>query len=888
MTNYVSLLNDDDLLALCKIINAKNFWKIFRNNSKEFNRIKRSDPNILGKASDDDTFLFVVKNRNEDFICRSINEGVHQWLKEVQDNTDKLLSEGRSEAEALTETLSKSVFSEHIGLYFTLSGNSYSEEYVSMIHYAIELKAKLARAEEQARVAGEKAEQIETDSNERLIEADKQISTLKGAVDELQAYKAVAELQNAQLNSQLSDAKAELNRYHALAEYSFHEDSFRPAPDYSYLSLCRTYTDERGQGRLLRCADITADGEICSDYLENRPPKAHLYQNKKDTNRQNDFYGIWNWTVTQNKSDPTKDYFLTLYNPKYIPIEIIVLDDCNNISDLIERIKSGILLSTIPERMLLSLFNGAAYEGLLCDSASLESDRGVIFLKQSVVALAEFEFSENDIVRIDDKAFLRFLNTGMPKRIEKVKNAMETVKEILLGRITWSIFKQKEFIKNEYRQFKDFIRELPVEDILGEISSKCDCSIEDAHELLDELTKNAEDIMAGITPENEILAQVVRNDASLLKECWEELRQEWEDRNRELLDAANQQLTETRAENARLQEQIERKEKECAALNGRVNALQEQLQRKQQLANDVDEQVKAKIEQARENAASFIAECSFTRAISESPRESSTHTVSGSHFSEGVYRDKDGLEINNNWRDLLQTVQAELREAGVSDKHVISLSGVLYAAYHNNMPVLLAGPNGREIANAFSLALFGCTPANLYCDGDFNDRDLQQCQNSNAAIVVIENPFEHSWYTGVLRLLSLRRRFYIVVHPFTEDLTIEPNSLINYCFPMFTEAFVDSVPRMNYIGGQMTEPFIAFEQARIDDRKCYTKILKKMKLSLFAKNTIQQILADFHAMIPDARTENDYTFVLEPLALFLGASDELEDYKKEQAVGAPQ
>ena len=884
MTNYVSLLNDDQLTSLCKIITARNFRELFRKNPQSFNRIKNGFN--YKKASEDETFSFTVKNKDEEFICRAINGSVQQWLDEIQKCTDKLISEGKGAEEALTETLSKSMFSERIELFFLLSGNYYPEEYVAMTKYAIALKAELAQAEETAKEAEERVEKIEKQSSERTLRASEQIDSLQNERDELQL--SIAELtgENTRLNTQLADFQAELQRYQKLAKYAVQEEFFSPAPDYSFLSLCRTYTDERGQARLLRLADISVDGEICSDFLDNTPTKAHLYQNKKDMERQDDFYGIWNWAVTPNKSDPTKDFFITSYSPQYIPIEVVLIDNCYSISELKERLKIGVSLSIIPERMMISFFNGAVYEGFLCSAALLDCNSGIATLKQNIVALAEFEYSESDIVHVDNKRFLRFLNTGIPKRVEKVKNSLEMAKEILLSRVSWSVYKQKEYRKNEYRLFKDFISELPIEEILVEISSKCDCSIEEARELIDELTRNAEDVLSGKTIENEIMAQIIRNDEALLEECHAELRQEWEEQNQKLLDAAEQKLSEIREEDSRLQIQLERKKKECSTLDSRADMLQEQIQKKQQLANDVEEQVSAKIEQARKNAASFIAEYAFTHPYAEHSHESTSRVFMPSHYSEGVYKDADDLESNDDWQGLLQTIQEEIREAGVSDDHVIGLSGILYAAFLNKAPILLAGPNGNEIANAFSLALFGCSPAALRCNGDFNESDLIQCQNSNTEIVVIDNPFEHNWYSSVLRLISKRDRFYMLIHPFAEDLSLEPNSLINYCLPIYTEAFVDSAPRMKYLGGCMAEPFLAFVQNPIDERKCYDKLFKKMELNSLAKKTIQRILTDYRALVPEAKPDNEYTLMLDPLARFLGTTDELEDYREQHSVGA--
>lgn len=884
MTNYVSLLNDDQLLSICRIITARNFKEIFNNNPNGFNRVKRSCGYNIKKASDEETYFFVIKIRDEEFICRAINTGIYNWLKEIHEHIDKYISEGKNAEDALTETLSKSVFSEHIELYFLLSGKHYPEEYISMVQYAIQLRENLAQAEEEANEAQQKSEQIETNSNARYLESINELSALQKKFDGLLALWDTSKKEKSEREKQLSEMQSELDEYRNLAKYAVIEKDFSPAAGYTVLSLCRKYIDDNERDRLYRCADVTAEGELTSTFLENTPTRARLYQ--KDGPSQIGAFGIWDWTIRAENGR-----IETAYNANFIPIEIVLRDDCSSIYDLIDRLKSGVSFPVLPGRMLFSFFNGAEYEGLLCSSEHFHEYAGTYILNQNIMSLAEFIFTYNDIVRIDSSMFYKFLTTGLPARIIKVKNPIEVTKDIILRRVTQAVIKQNGFTTNEARRVRSFLLDLNTETLGDEVSSECDCSQEEARQYVALFINQAVNVLNGTTPENQVMARIIRNDESLLKECYEELQQEWEEHNQELLTAAKQHLADTEAEDSRIQAMLDRKKKECATLDGQVHLLQEQIEKKQQLANDVEEQVNAKIDQARKNAAAFIAEYAFTRPLSDSSNVATSPVLTNSHYTEGTYRDIAELEQNDNWEKLLQTVQAELQEAGVSSDKVIGLSGILYAAYLSKVPLLLAGPNGLEIANAFSLALYGCTPGTLHCDGDFNESDLQQATNSNTEIVVIENMFEHSWYSGILRLLSQRRRFYMVVHPFGEDLAIEPNSLINYCFPLYTDSLVDSAPTMNYVGGYMVEPFTEFVQEKINERKCYNKLLKEMKLGLYAKKAVQRVLTDYHVLLPGNTTEEDYTFVLEPLACFLGLSDELEEYKKDhttQPVGETQ
>lgn len=889
MKNYVADLSNDDLLSLCRIISARNFRDFFRKNPEKLNKIKLGYN--LKKASEEDTFSFVIKNRDEGFVCDYINFGVQKWLAEIQDHINALAREGKSHTDAITETLSKSVFSNQIKLFFLLSGEQYPEEYILMTQYAIELRAKLEQAEESAKTAEEEVDRIEMEAKAKILESDEKLSALQKEYSELLEAKTSIDQKVEQNNIHLTEMQDELDSYRSLAKYAISKTDYSPAPGYTVLSLCSKYIDDRGIDRLRRLADITKEGEITSNFLNGTPSWTRLYQ--VDGPKQEGAYGIWDWTNINSETDPQKVINYTAYNTSLIPIEIIIRDDCSSIYDLMDRLKEGLPASVVPKRLMLAFFNGAEYEGLLCSSEHLTECEGGFYLSQNILSLAEFTFTEDDIVRIDSTKFFRYLCTGLPSRIIKVKNPVEATRDVILRRITKTVLKQKGFSTTEVRQVRNFLSEIEVETLMDDISSECDCSLEDAKQYIALFINQADSILAGRTPENDIMVQIIRNNEALLKECQRQLRQEWEEKNQELLNAAEQKLADIKEECTKQQTVVERKAKEFAALEGQIGALQEQIKSKQKLAADVEEQVNAKIEQARKNAASFIAENAFIHSLpAQNPYEATT-SMTFPCFSNGEYRDIDDLEVSNDWRELLLNLQAELPEAGVAADKTVGLSGFLYAAYLNKMPILLAGPNGSEIANAFSLALFGCTPATLHCGGDYNEKDLRKCSNSDTEVVIIENPFEHDWYPSILKLLSNRNRYYILVHPFAEDLAIEPNSLINYCFPLFTDMLVDSAPTMNYLGGRMAEPFKAFvPKTAIDVRECYSKLLQEMKLSIIAKNTIQRILTDYHQLMPDKKIDNDYIFVLEPLALFLDKTDMLEKYKNdypvEQLVGESQ
>ena len=287
--------------------------------------------------------------------------------------------------------------------------------------------------------------------------------------------------------------------------------------------------------------------------------------------------------------------------------------------------------------------------------------------------------------------------------------------------------------------------------------------------------------------------------------------------------------------------------KKLEAMEQQIQSLQEKLDEQTRLTQEIEAIVLGKIKQSIPGTQLFIEEADYP---AKSP------------------------DINNSYKESLLTIQVELESASVQDKALIGLSALLYAAYISRIPLLLAGPNAEDIVKAFSIGLNCKEPAKLNCEGPLSARAIQACLKSTAQVVIVEQPFQNGWQNSIIKLLNKRDKFYVLIHPFAEDLVIEPRGLFNYCLPVFTELFVEGLPSGDYIGGKLGQKYEKYDSKKAAKR--YEKLFQSMKVMGLTKNNIQQLLTDMHECgVQDVAS--DYKLLLYPLAYVLDEKKHLAE-----------
>lgn len=246
-------------------------------------------------------------------------------------------------------------------------------------------------------------------------------------------------------------------------------------------------------------------------------------------------------------------------------------------------------------------------------------------------------------------------------------------------------------------------------------------------------------------------------------------------------------------------------------------------------------------------------------------------------YSLGKPLNKDLLDENTSWHDTIATLQNELSEVGVGEDHTLKLSCFLYASHLNHQPLLLAGPYGALIANAFSASLHGKTAGVLDCGANVSSDALHETETSDDPVVIIKNVFRTPLLSSVIDLLQNAEKQYFVVHPFVEDLLIEPRSLYDYIHPVFTGMFIDKFPGKGEIVGGMNMP--SYEEHG-SVRASSDALLRQMHLAKYADRRLRQVLADARDMLGSEDKDMDFLLAYLPYAYVTGQMELLTDMRQ--------
>ena len=310
-----------------------------------------------------------------------------------------------------------------------------------------------------------------------------------------------------------------------LADLEVPEQPLVPSGDFMYMSLCQVYMDDRGQSRLERLMDV-ADGRLSDGFSPDAPEYFRLYQ--KDGPNEEGAIGIWDWKTVPNKRDISRDYIVTAYHASAQPIEVIVCRDCPTVAELLDRLKRGIAGIFHSDRILFAVDTGDLLEGIYCDRINSTFYAGKVTLASEQIKLPVYAIERGAILRVRDLSFLSRTGLGIPRRLMQTKDPIGLVREIVLRRATWPVLQQRGFLRKEYQKMKDFLSGLPTADLYDEIRQACDCTEKEAEGYLAALISRSDASISGATMENDVMAQIIRNDPRAYRESLDVLRQDWE------------------------------------------------------------------------------------------------------------------------------------------------------------------------------------------------------------------------------------------------------------------------------------------------------------------------------------------------------------------------
>lgn len=894
--NYIGLLTQEEKAVLCEIITGREFKELFKRNEQAFSKIRKG---FRAKSLSDQLALsLAISNIDRPFIADWVNYRVDSWLKEIQDNISVLEEKGLQHNEALATTMLDSYFAKHVDIYLKISEHEADEATIADITNCMDrirsVRAQTSEAMDRVRELEEENQKLRDD----IASALQQINTVQ---DENAKKNRELEQEKSTLESLLDDAQArilELEAPHTATEdkdtdYLAQFDDTNPSilPSVSseeFVSLCGVISDYNGQPWLIRHADLSYNGHY--QIFRKNEDLLPFFANRdkiffKDGPSNVDFFGIWNWSAIPNDKDSSKDYVRSKYNTALDAIEVLIYSEVADLDALISILKNGIDYHPHSRKTMFSFrASKGQFCGILCSANDLNYSNGKTTFSDNCNVVPVYDFSGDDLLRLDNGlSFFKNAFVGIPSRLYQLKTSLEIVKEIVFSALSWTTYKARGFVRAEYRTFKDFLGSIPVDDITKKIENACHCSPSSAKELLDAFLSEAWKYVDGSSLEDAVILSAIGAHPELQEKTKTLLREDWECENKTLLENAQKNLKIVEDKVIATDTKLSEIREAFAKTKSEEERLSAFIAEKQKLAEDVETAVANRIQQARKNAAEFIASMAFVSG--QASRDSSAHvpgevdsfvasSAVATYCNYGV-GDLSELEAHHTWKDVIDTVAFEVEEAGVSKKYSAGLAAFLCSAYIEKQPILLVGPNAIDISQAFSASIAGHRRGELCCEGNYSNRVIEEIGTNGEDIVIINNLLTSGWMNRVPEIISKKDVFYIATHPYTEDIQVEPKSLYNFMLPLFTEFFVDHPAAKEYCGGYFADDFKSYSASKGSPREL--KALSAISLSPLVKARISSLVATMHGIRSGSTSDEEFLFAVLPISFASMVISELKE-----------
>ncbi|MBR3044778.1 MAG: hypothetical protein IKG82_00300 [Oscillospiraceae bacterium] len=853
MVDYENL-TQEELATLCKWIGEKAFKNVFEKNQRTLVRIYRDCR--VKKLEMAQICDIVYRNRADKFIVNLLDDFSRQLLSISKKLTEEKIASGSNTETALIEVLAESPFHENIPLYFKLRDEEYSEDFIRMTTAAVAIMIRQAESTAEQGAEPDSEPTVNNDLRSEYEEQNRRIAELEQQLD-------TSRSETEQAKTALSAYQEKEKRLHQARRIVEDYDN----PDYQHLSICRFSARRASENQppLHRLADVI-DGIIVP--FECNPFEARIYDNrewlyKMGGQERDNFFGAWNWSASENRNDPSTDYIESTFNTDCIPIEIIEALDCSTCEELLDSLRNGVANDLIYDRFLWSYKTEKGYVGLLVERKFFLAQGDKLVISSDIIELPVYMIQFDDVVTLGskNKKFLRQIDPGIPDDLVKLYDPIDLMRKMLIERASWSASRTSGVTRSQWQQSRSFLEKMPIEGLLVEFCGKCGCSMDDAQKYLSTLISQADQYLDGQDLPTATLIHAIQSSEKLSEYCAGLIRDDWEKKHFHEMNEAQQALKQ-------LQGEVLSEKAQLIDVRSRKAAIETELREKEALAEGVEKRIADRIAAAKQDAAQFISDMAFcsTTAVSQQ--------INTSVVSDGIQAEVDRTIVLENPDDLLDHMQYELGAAGVDDEYSLHLAAFLYSAYCNKTPLLLAGPNAAQIANAFAVCMTGMTAAAVDCNQDYAANWTDDIAAQHTDILVFRNPFRHDWIHPILEQLETPDRFYILLHPFAEDLCIEPAGLMNYVLPVLTEAFVTGKATGNYTGAGFSESFAHYQPIKPDIR-LHSAELKKLVSHSILRSNIQQILTDAHKLVPEMNDDMDMLLGLIPAAYILGKGDTL-------------
>lgn len=294
--------------------------------------------------------------------------------------------------------------------------------------------------------------------------------------------------------------------------------------------------------------------------------------------------------------------------------------------------------------------------------------------------------------------------------------------------------------------------------------------------------------------------------------------------------------------------------------------LKDELSKRERISVEIEKRVKDKLQDTEECIAEFFANYS----LYANPRlQNATPMVAEickKSIVKGVRVDDDPYEVMNEI-DLLECLKDNLDEAGVMKGYHEMLAAYLLAAHYKRMPLILAGANAEDIAEAVAVTLYNKTANRMNCTNGTST----SFKSEPGGITMLYDAIGTRNMKSILHACAEGDGYYYYVADSAEELFVESKGLFNYAIPLFTDFFVDKRGSSMWTGCSCNLKLntLVSEKVQIS--------IPQYALSPLAFNICYDLMAQYTEFRKNYRPYDGFILQTLPIMMILGKTEDLVD-----------
>ena len=681
------------------------------------------------------------------------------------------------------------------------------------------------------------------------------------------------------------------------------ESSDKSVLDKRWISLCKVNRPDKNNNIWMwRIADSINGTLIIPAFDEN---KEQISDNRffifhEDGPSTADIIGFWEWK--ERKTEDGRWHSDSRYIDQETPIEIYIMDTLSTVTEVVDLLRSGIHIPAyLRNRVLFAIQKDTTIEGVLCDLSDFNCRPGnevYISLKSNIYTLPYYQINEYDILTWKNRKIYKQITLSESTKKIPVIVLSDTIKRLLLESMQWRTCKAQGVRRADWQKIKQVIQDIPNGSIAEKISASYHMSLQEAQDCIDQFLQSVDNYIDVTDVDSALIVQMLNNHSGLKETLdriaaakWhEEHSIEIQKANEEVsailsnaeheIERAKQNLLEVQKSISTAEEQRQVVLDDIACAQKQLSEIQAEIEKNTALGNDTVIAVREKIADAQKDMASFIADLSafLPQPSASQPSRNVTKLWKYDCAPKDIFSEDD-IELAYTWSDEYNAFSQNLTHSlSIESSFGSMLAAYLYSAHINNVPLLIAGPGGTDIANALSVSLYAENAGHLTLGNECDYNIIDEMRKYSEPVISIGNMFGKGWADTLPQEFTHLSKQIIWTHPTVEDLIIEPKGLYNYMLPVLSESFIGMLPAQNPWPGK--RPQNNFGEYVSHARKpLKLSAFKRLGLSRLLLNKLNLVLCDAKELLGNPSADKDIEVLLGllPLCVVTGRIDILKE-----------